>query len=210
MDPITIREVLPVTIELGEKFIKLFQAVKKKLWGDKEKAFGKLKEVIDEILKFYEATHKEISNFMSLDFSNKKNEAANRESLYNILNGSLKVRISDAQGHCSRIGRIYENNLDKWLKKKLSNVEYLEMYNLFMSLSTYDDDMLFAATNLELDLQNKSKVLLDLLDAKNLKKAVEKQLANRKQFQPVQKRLSTVMEQLILLRNEFMEITDSD
>lgn len=120
------------------------------------------------------------------------------------------MRISDAKGHCGRIKRIYEKHLDKWLKKKLTTEEYFEMNKLFMQLSVYDYDMLTAATNLELELKEKSNIILRFLDTKNIADAVIAQKENRNKFQPIQKRLSSVMEELILLRNEFMEIIDSD
>jgi len=210
MSPLPIRDVLPTTIELGEKFVKFFQSLKKEFWGDQEEAFKKLRDVIDEMLKFYKATNEEISNFMSLDFSNKNSYQPNRKALYNITGGSIKVRIVDAKGHCSRIKRIYDNYLDKWLRKKLDNEKYNEINNLFLSLSIYDDDMVEAATNLEAELIEKSNKLLEFLNNKNFRGVVASQEGNIERFQPVQQRLSSVMEQMVILRNEFMSIANAD
>lgn len=210
MTPAFFRDVLPTTIELGEKFVKFFQSLKKEFWGNQEEAFKKLRDVIDEMLKFYKATNEEISNFMSLDFSNKNSYQPNRKALYNITGGSIKVRIVDAKGHCSRIKRIYDNYLDKWLRKKLDNEKYNEINNLFLSLSIYDDDMVEAATNLETELIEKSQKLITFLNNKDFRGAATSHEGNIERFQPVQQRLSSVMEQMVILRNEFMSIANAD
>ncbi len=201
------RDVLPVTIELGEKFFTLFKGLKKQLWGSDQVAFEKLRDVIDEIMKFYLAMNKELSNFISMDFSNAKNKQENEKAFLEILGGSLKVRITDAQGHCKRIKRIYEEHLDKWLRKKLKDKEYFEIRNLFNSLSVYDDDMFEAASNLEKDLKEKSKLIIDFLGKKEIKNVLQAQVNNRKQYLPDLIKLGNVMSHLVELRNNFMEMS---
>lgn len=209
-DDSPIRDVLPTTIDLGEKFFTLFKVLKKQLWGSDETAFEKLRDVIDELMKFYLSMNKELSNFISIDFSSTKNKQENEKALYEILGGSLKVRITDAKGHCGRIKRIYETHLDKWLRKKLKDKEYREMKNLFNSLSLYDDDMLEAASNLQKDLQNKSKEIIEYLNKKDMKNALMAQVENRKRYLPDLIKLSNVMNHLVELRNDFMEISNVD
>jgi hypothetical protein len=205
-----VQGVLSPTLGLGEKFVVLFKAVKKELWGSEEEAFEKLRDVIDEIMKFYLAMQKEISDFISMEFSNPNNNRDNMKVLFGVLSGSLKVRIRDAKGHCGRIERIYNAHLNKWLKKKLSIDQYNEIDVLFRELSVYDYDMLEAAKNLELDLQAKSVNMIDLMNKNKTKEAVAYQVEVRMQFLPELVKLSTVMEHLVLLRNEFMEISSAD
>jgi hypothetical protein len=200
-------DVLPATIDLGEKFAKLFITLKKKLWGDETEAYEKLRDVVDELMKFYLAMQNEISNFISMDFSDSKHSQENKKALIAIVSGGMIIRINDARGHCKRIKRIYEAHLDKWFRKKLKATEYSEMKNLFFSLSIYDDDMLMAAENLEKDLQEKSTELLNLLNTNKKKAAVESQAKNQEKFLPRLTRLSKVMNQLMILRNQFMEMS---
>jgi hypothetical protein len=202
--------VLSKTLDLGEKFITLFKVAKKELWGSDAEAFEKLRDVIDELMKFYLAMQKELSDFVSMDFSSPHNNRDNLKSLYGIMSGSLKVRISDAKGHCSRIEKIYEKHLDKWLRKKLTSDDYNEINMLFKELAVYDYDMLEAAKNLELDLQAKSVKLIDLVNKNKAKDAVNYQVDVRMQLLPELIKLSTVMDQLISLRNDFMDITSVD
>lgn len=210
MDPIIVDTILPATLDLGDRFVKLFRAVKKELWGSDQEAFVRLRDVIDEIMKFYLATNKEISDFISLDFSSPKNSPENMRALYSIMSGALKVRIQDAKGHCSRIGRIYERHLDKWLREKLKQDDYNAIKFLFQELSVYDYDMLAAAQSLELDLQSKSQRLLALINSNRYNEISTFQTQIRQQFLPEAQKLSAVMNELVMLRNEFMEVAQYD
>ncbi len=195
-------ETLGTTLELGEKFVSIFDTLKKKLWGDEEKASAKLAEVIDEMLKFYKATHSEISSFMGMDFSMTIHNQANRKALYDIIGGSLDISIRQAKGNCGLIKKIYEENLDKPFKKHLSQEEYWDLNRIFKSLSEYDYSMIDAATELEKELKIMSENLINTLDTHNAAQAESYQIDNRKKFMPTQKRLSELMGQLLSLKEE--------
>ncbi|MDZ4793765.1 MAG: hypothetical protein SGI83_05745, partial [Bacteroidota bacterium] len=70
-----------------------------------------------------------------------------------------------------------------------------------------DDDMFEAASNLEKDLKEKSKLIIDFLGKKEIKNVLQAQVNNRKQYLPDLIKLGNVMSHLVELRNNFMEMS---
>lgn len=204
-------DILKGTIELGEKLVKALNFMKIKLAGNKSAALSDLNLALDEILKFYTATQDEISNFQAMDFSRGENSGVNKKTLFDIQSGMMSVRIADAKGSCSKIGRIYDTHLDTWFKSTFgsNSPEYLDIQDIFKQLSMYDFSMIDATKELSRYLDPKCDTLLKMTTGGDLTAAVSFHNETSDELMQVRKGMSRVATQMVELRNEFEAIAET-
>ena len=204
-------DILKGTIEMGEKLVKALKLLKTKIKGNKSAAVGDLNLALDEILKFYTATQDEISNFQSLDLSRSENLSVNKKTLFDIQSGMMGVRIAEAKGSCSKIGRIYDKHLDTWFQKTFGSgsPEYIEIQHVFKQLSAYDFSMIEATKELTRYLDPICDELLKMITGNDMTDAVSFHNETSDELMPVRKEISKVATQMVDLRNDFEDIASS-
>jgi hypothetical protein len=199
-------DILNGTIDLGKKATDLFASLKTKLKGDEAAAGKDLNEVLDELIKFYTATQKEISDFQSLDLANPGNLQETKRVLYDIQSGAMGIRIAEASGSCAKIKRIYEKHLDTWFQRVFKNetAKYREVRHLFSNLLDLDMNMVQATKDLEDYLSEKAQAVMKLVYNSDTNVITYHNKVSVELLE-TRKGLSHVVKQLVELKNDFAQ-----
>lgn len=195
------------SLELGKQFAELLKQAKIILLGNKMEAVTQLAETIDEIQKFYFALNEEISDFLSISFSDGNNHSLNKKKLLDLQNGIVSVRIQNARGHCGKIQKIYHDHLETWFNKvfRSDSTKVMELTSLFNELTEYDKRMLFATDEVSKYLSTKATEILKFVKAEDNVSAKKLIDEAEVELSPLIKAINALLADLTALKNSFSE-----
>lgn len=194
----------PTTLfDLADK-LGIIQSVKAKLFDQPDVAAYKLAIVLGELSKIYVVCESELLRYLSITFNKDANMTEERKALLTLEGGQIMNRTQEARGHCHKIWNIYENYLNKWFNKILSEDEIAQMEGLFKSLSYADSQMDMALTELSRWLTSEAEKVLDLVDQEEYERANEIIRAARKEILPTRKAINAAMSRMQQLQSDFI------
>jgi hypothetical protein len=188
--------------DLADKF-RLLDAVKTKLLGAPDVASDKLVAALQEIAKMYRVIDGMLASYLSLDFD-QTSKQEERKLLLQIEGGEIKTQVSEARGHCHKIGKIYHAYLKRWFGKVLARDEQAQMKGLFQTLSDMDFTILKYIDQVAWWLTDEATATLDLVDQNQLDAANQHVRAANKEVLPLRRIISETMSKLFELQAEFI------
>jgi hypothetical protein len=147
-------------LDLADK-LDIIKTVKAKLLREPDPAADKLVAVLGELSKIYGACEAELRRYLSLSFDPAAGLAEERDVLLTLESGQLRLRASEARGHCHKIWNIYQRYLERWFHKVLAPDEASAMRNLFERLGYADSQMEVAIDELTNWLTREAQETLD-------------------------------------------------
>jgi hypothetical protein len=106
-------------LDLADK-LDIIQTVKAKLLRQPDPAADKLVAVLGELSKIYGACEAELRRYLSLSFDPAARLKEERDVLLTLESGQLRLRASEARGHCHKIWNIYQRYLERWFHAVLA------------------------------------------------------------------------------------------
>jgi hypothetical protein len=190
-------------LDLADK-LDIIQTVKAKLLRQPDPAADKLVAVLGELSKIYGACEAELRRYLSLSFDPAAGLAEERDVLLTLESGQLRLRASEARGHCHKIWNIYQRYLERWFHNVLAPDEASAMRNLFERLGYADSQMEVAIEDLTNWLTREAQETLDLVEAGKHTEANERIKRARRALQQPREAIFKSMNDLLRLQGDFI------
>lgn len=189
----------------------ILDSLKYKLFPQPDPAAEKLAEILKELSKTYEAIDSELTNYLSIWFDDKDSKmiAEQRRNLIGLEGGSVKVRVAEARGHCSKIKSIYKRDLQRRFKKFLNKQEYESIECIFENLDSADFAFISSIDQLTFWLEDRANCILDLIGQMNYTAANNEIENDRRQVRDTRLSLSHAMKELYQPQAEFIILSSA-
>lgn len=197
---------LGTSLDVLEK-LGILETVRNKLVNNPKPAARHLSAALAEIGKTYAAIDDLLVNISSLAFETEEGRKEAEKFLRELQGGRFRVEVEKAKGHCSKIGRIYDNYLSGWFSEVLDQREAEEIRWVFSDLAISDQwilRLMEAATDVLPKLADR---LLELMAQKDITGAAQLSRDVADRWKKPRRRLAQGMAELWRLQDTFSELT---
>ncbi len=198
-------------LDAGNTIVELLQKLKGQLVKQPDPAARALKTILEEIDKTFRVVHDALVRYLGILFHPKKpldNEwnAKAREELLRLRHNALSPQIEETRTHSSKVGRIYDEYVDRWFETVFKPQEAAIIKGQFNKLWGVDSKIIADLGVLVKGLSNEAEGTLALVRRGDLSAANQRILNTETRLSPFIDELDSIMTKLRALEGDFNRI----
>jgi hypothetical protein len=158
----------------------------------------RLRLVVDEITHSFDAIESQLVRLLQVDLT-PAGVANGRGVLVELEGGNATIRLAEMRGHCTIIGRIWDEELKNPFQKLFAS-DFQQIEAAFGQLGTVDSVMLRVADVLAEFLADEASAVLDLVDDNKAEEAQLRIKAARADVRGLRRKVNRTLAEMVELR----------